>query len=97
MAFDTSTTTTTDQRSDQTHDQKIQSLQHSILFLQSQHASTLFSLHKEIEKLQNKCSGIYINYIYFVILYIYRYIVYFACVFCRRSIDLFPRFTFVIR
>lgn len=40
----------------QTHEQKIQSLQHSILFLQSQHASTLSDLHKEIEKLQQRCS-----------------------------------------
>ena len=53
MAFDTSMT-----MNQQTQDQKVQSLQHSILFLQSQHASTLTSLHKEIEKLQKKCSGI---------------------------------------
>ena len=43
---------------DQTREQKIQSLQHSVAFLQSQHADTLISLHEEIEKLQKKCSGI---------------------------------------
>ena len=43
---------------DQTQQQKIQSLQHSIAFLQSQHATTLSSLHQEIERLQKKCKGI---------------------------------------
>jgi len=43
---------------DQTREQKIQSLQHSVAFLQSQHADTLVSLHKEIEKLQKKCSAL---------------------------------------
>lgn len=38
-----------------TQEQKIQSLQHSILFLQEQHAATLSGLHEEIEKLQQKC------------------------------------------
>lgn len=40
----------------QTHEQKIQSLQHSVLFLQSEHASSLALLHAEIESLQKKCS-----------------------------------------
>ena len=48
---------------DQTREQKIQSLQHSVAFLQSQHADTLVSLHKEIEKLQKKCSGIIFIYV----------------------------------
>eukprot|EP00111_Clytia_hemisphaerica_P020038 TCONS_00059091-protein len=43
---------------DQTQQQKIQSLQHSIAFLQSQHATTLSSLHQEIERLQKKCKDL---------------------------------------
>ena len=40
-----------------TYEEKIQNLQHSILYLQEKQASTLNGLHKEIEKLQQKCSG----------------------------------------
>ena len=37
--------------------QKIQSLQHSLSFLQKEHAETLSGLYKEIAKLQEKCTG----------------------------------------
>lgn len=39
-----------------TLEQKVQSLQHSVLFLQQQHACTLEGLHQEIGRLQQKCS-----------------------------------------
>jgi len=39
-------------------EQKVQSLQHSVLFLQEQHSLTLNGLHAELEKLQKKCSDL---------------------------------------
>jgi hypothetical protein len=39
-------------------------LDSAILFMQQEHAETLKGLHKEIENLQKKCSGIYIHFSY---------------------------------
>lgn len=41
-----------------TQEQKIQGLQHSVLFLQQEHAHALQGLHQEIVRLQQKCSAL---------------------------------------
>ena len=36
---------------------QLQSAQHSLLFLQTEHAKVIAGLHEEISNLQGKCSG----------------------------------------
>ena len=43
---------------------KRRNLDSSILFIQQEHATTLKALHEEIQRLQQRCTGMVYNYMY---------------------------------